>query len=810
MLKPCFFLLIGLVFTHAIYSQKSASGQELLLAKMEQFAKAHPSEILYLHIDKTIYTNNETVWFAAYLLKSSAVNLKEHSILAVTLVREDNHKIFLQNKYVMDEGLSSGSISLPDTIPPGNYQLIATTNVMKTEGAPIALFRQPITIKSITDRSFSASLALIDTIVTNDVVRVKVNITYPHINPKEKKQLNLEYNVTKREGRSVTLKNQNEYIITISASNLNQPNPVLSALLNYEGETQYLTIKLPVLKSKEISVRFFPEGGNLISGLTSRIGWEAKTSHNQPIALNGILLKDNIPVDTISTNNNGIGVFSFVPDSKNLYSVKVLANPYLKKDTIYLLPQALKDGIVLHLPKSVINDTLSVVLTSNQIRNVQVIVHNYSDDFMTAVPASLKASENKITLVLPDIPKGINTVTVLDEMGRPLAERIFFARYNQRIMAEINSNKNTYGKKEKATIKLKLNDKKGEPIRGIISVAVVQDNRIEASKFQDIESYFYLDHELGSLSNDPSIGKGYNNPNFLEEALLVRGWRRYTWQNMMASSIDSLRLFSLPIISAQVSYRGKPLKKPVTVGVIRDSLIDIISTENKGTLPLTLENLLVGEGRKVFLLVNETDKEDYAIDIEDPFKKINQKLSDDIQSVEKGYVRAIQNSEEWQLKGLEKTVTLQTVVVSTKKDNSIYGAKMNACGDYVCSYNILNCPNHYNWVGNKAPVAGEQYNLSNGGVTVYKGCVGIEEKRTLMIKGVYTAREFYGLDISSSGMQQTQYLSTLYWKPVLEINNNGETEFSFFTGDITGKFRVIIQGISEDDVISAEHFFSVN
>lgn len=71
----------------------------------------------------------------------------------------------------MAQGLAFGSLALPDIIPPGNYQLIASTNVLGPDSLPLAVYTQSITIKSITQQDFTATLSLIDTVVTDGAVR---------------------------------------------------------------------------------------------------------------------------------------------------------------------------------------------------------------------------------------------------------------------------------------------------------------------------------------------------------------------------------------------------------------------------------------------------------------------------------------------------------------------------------------------------------------------------------------------------------------------------------------------------------------
>lgn len=41
------------------------------------------------------------------------------------------------------------------------------------------------------------------------------------------------------------------------------------------------------------------------------------------------------------------------------------------------------------------------------------------------------------------------------------------------------------------------------------------------------------------------------------------------------------------------------------------------------------------------------------------------------------------------------------------------------------------------------------------------------------------------------------------------LNREKETEFSFYTGDITGVFKIIIQGITDNDVVYSENKFEV-
>ena len=64
-------------------------------------------------------------------------------------------------------------------------------------------------------------------------------------------------------------------------------------------------------------------------------------------------------------------------------------------------------------------------------------------------------------------------------------------------------------------------------------------------------------------------------------------------------------------------------------------------------------------------------------------------------------------------------------------------------------------------------------------------------------KGIYPTREFVSPDYSSDKQKYIQHdlRSTIFWKPNLVSNENGESSFEFFTSDQPGEYRIIVQGI---------------
>ena len=77
--------------------------------------------------------------------------------------------------------------------------------------------------------------------------------------------------------------------------------------------------------------------------------------------------------------------------------------------------------------------------------------------------------------------------------------------------------------------------------------------------------------------------------------------------------------------------------------------------------------------------------------------------------------------------------------------------------------------------------------------------------RTLACHVVY--KEFYVNDYKDPN--EPAIASTLYWNYGVLLKANEKKVISFYTSDISGKFKVILQGITNNDVVYKEYHFEV-
>jgi len=765
----------------------------LQLFVLQGMSYAQKASSLFVHYDKTVYTENETVWFTAYLLKTE-VEMEKHKLLSVALINEDNRRLALEERFLMKDGFSYGNMKLPDTIAPGNYYLVAYTN-MKKDSIPIAEYIQPITVKTTANQTYELTSKVLDTATTPGEVHVLLstrNAVFQRI-----PDAALSYTLGRGTAVNTKTNKTGQYLIKIPKSQIGPTTNTLTVQMKHEGELKHLSLQLPYKKSA-LEIGFYPEGGHLVADLENRVGWEAKLSNGRPISLTAVLYSGAVPIDTIQTSGYGIGQFRFRPKAEGKYSIKLKgAFPEAVVQEQYELPKVKTEGVLLGVEEAITEDTLQVNVASGESRPVVLKIHK-EERLLAEVQLTVGPKKRPIKVDLSEMPRGLTTMTLYDTKGSPLAERIFFAHYHKKPALKIETSSATYKPREKVHLKLSLDDQgRTAGLLGMVSIACVQSNRLEVLKQGNIESYFYLEQNLNTLPVNP-MGKAKADKQYLEDILLVKGWRRYT-----AQPVRDVTGYNSPEFSAVVTRLGKPLKKPVSLMLLDGDRMQYLPGDSTGLFKFKNSDLTVIDYKKLHFFISNNESKLFEFRFSDPYSPINTYYTKLNYEMALSPYLGEQSSEVNVLNGAEKVIKLEEVVIRAQKDNYFSWQGANECGDYVCAYNILNCMNHSTGT---PPIKGKMYNI-NGRLAPYYGCSPPKEFTTV-IRGINMVKEFYGSDYSVFNPSDGEYLSTIYWKHSLSVKKDAK-EISFYTSDITGKFKVIVQGATTAGVVYAESEFEV-
>ena len=73
-------------------------------------------------------------------------------------------------------------------------------------------------------------------------------------------------------------------------------------------------------------------------------------------------------------------------------------------------------------------------------------------------------------------------------------------------------------------------------------------------------------------------------------------------------------------------------------------------------------------------------------------------------------------------------------------------------------------------------------------------------------KGYYQSREFYEPDYDKENPAVADTRNTLFWKPVVVTDKNGEATIQFYSSDIRRQFIGIIEGASGEGLLGVDKF----
>jgi hypothetical protein len=797
----CLFLLGCLGVAKA--QTPSNTFEKDIAQKFEYYKAKKQQGVLFAHFDKNIYSFEEYAWFTAYLIDGKGIN----DVISVILVNDEDRSIVMKDKFMMDSGYASGSMFLPDSIPPGNYSFILYTNRIK-DNQPENVFVQQITLKGRASANYKAQLILQDTAKIAPATGRKVLLLTDIAGANQVSGATVNYFLGNKEqpamSGSVKTDAAGQYTFTIPSNKITTGNNVLYAQITYNGETKSMKIMLPVQSVP--TVRFYPEGGNLADGVESVVGWEAKNASGAFHAAKGTLYKDGTAVDTVSTNEFGMGKFKLTPQAGANYYVKL--NTDGATDSVHQLPKILTNVPVLNVTKAVANDSLVLTLKSKLPGKYFVLLHNYQQLFSST---PIQADGKSQYIDLKDIPRGITEVTILDSLERPVAERLFFAHYNKRNVVEITTDKTEYKTRQKVTVKLHMSMANGsKPTDGFVSVAAVQGSRLDPMKTNDIESYFYLNNELGAFPVKQNYFSGSaSDKNFLENILLIKGWRRYSWPELMqTTAADTIVKDESLAYTGSIKHLNKPVKAVTPFTLTRDSARNSFVSTANGTFTLTNDKMYVSENEKVHLFVNGNESADYFFTVNDPYVAINKQVAEQFILPTYNYVVS-KSADQVSLKGFETSIQLKEVQIRGSNDTL-----MNACGDYYCINGILNCPNHHHDKQNHVPIKGKTYYIFNPLTQqkkpfVYQGCNPDDNNADKGFAGIHYNIDFYPADYSIDNPTSPDLLSTLYWNHLYSADSENKAEISFYTSDITGQFKIVVQGTTDKGIVYGEKTINV-
>lgn len=293
-----------------------------------------------------------------------------------------------------------------------------------------------------------------------------------------------------------------------------------------------------------LAVQFFPEGGALVEGITSRVAFKAESRDGGEVKLTGkVFDKSGTVLAEMETQRDGMGVFSYTPVAgKNVATAKVLYNG---KEYSFPLPAALPAGYVMSVHDGGGGMLISVTCNANTPKDdVAVFV---SKDGRPYVYQALNTQGNETQHFMiknRDFSGGVYQVTLLNKGGQTLCERFCFIQPKEGLSISVKGTQNIYYPYKPIRCELQVTDSKGKPQQGTFSVSIRDAVRSDYAEYDnnlltdmlltsDLKGYI---HQPGYYFKDITLQKLQE----LDLVMMIHGWRQYDMSALIANEPPKL------------------------------------------------------------------------------------------------------------------------------------------------------------------------------------------------------------------------------------------------------------------------------
>ena len=384
----------------------------------------------------------------------------------------------------------------------------------------------------------------------------------------------------------------------------------------------------PVDEAQKYDIQFFPEGGNLVDGMESKIAFRVTDQNGKGVDCTGAIVdKNNNPIVRFQSQKFGIGNFMFTPVMDSQYRAVIKLNN--SKAILTEIPEIHKYGYTLSLIDLDSDHIKATIRTNAKIDNpfIYLLVHT-RQQLKLAEMLVLQNGEANFIIKKESLADGISTITLFNNNKQPVCERLYFKKPLSQLSLKLDTDLDEYGLRKKVNFNILAEDENKHPIGADLSMAVFLEDSLQTVDRMDITSYFWLCSELKGTIESPAYyfqNKGKEVDSDIDNLMLTHGWRRFKWEDILNSNaapgFEFLPEYEGQIITGKITDKktGLPIADLNTIlSVPGDQFVLSTAVSNEeGKIQFDLKNFY---GRnEVILQANNPSDTNYRIDISTPY-----------------------------------------------------------------------------------------------------------------------------------------------------------------------------------------------
>jgi hypothetical protein len=378
--------------------------------------------------------------------------------------------------------------------------------------------------------------------------------------------------------------------------------------------------------STNVDVQFFPESGNLVTGISTTVAFKAVGPDGLGANISGTITDDeNRTVAQFATQHAGMGSFTIRPQSGRRYKAHITYADGAQNDID--LPHVEDKGYVIGL-HDIDSTKISVRISASRPQMladsmaIVSLVAQAGGKIYYAAKTAPGSSTFQTTLPKNKFPSGIVQFTLFSATGDPLNERLVFIQHPDQLKLNLSETKAVYSPREKVNINLNALNKEEKPVTGSFSVAVTNETDVPVNEAHEttIFSNLLLTSDLKGYIEEPNYFTNVSSKTRadLDVLMLTQGYRRFEWKQLMNDVFQPIVF--LPEKALEIAGHIKtPGGKAVAHGKVTlfssaggGFLLDTVSDENGR---FVFNNLIFKDSVK-FVVQARTDKNRKNVEIE--------------------------------------------------------------------------------------------------------------------------------------------------------------------------------------------------
>lgn len=327
--------------------------------------------------------------------------------------------------------------------------------------------------------------------------------------------------------------------------------------LNKQPETS-------IAKVKRYDVQFFPEGGDLIAGVKSKVAFRATDDSGKGVDFTGTIQEDgNRVVAELMPGRFGIGNIIMNPGPGVVYKAVVQFPDGTKAS--YQLPAVKQEGYRLALTENGDNVVIDIAAGNLDAATLYLFAHA-SNRIELGSKIALINGRAEMSIPKSKLYPGISHFTLFDAEYRPVSERLWFKPGAETLRLEASTDNQEYDRRKKVVVDIRSLLAGSAPVQADLSVAVYNADSLQMGMQTGIDSYLLLSSELRGTVEQPDFyfSGAVEATSALDNLMLTHGWRRFNWADILSQrpyKPQFIPEYSYHIVPARVTSTAT--KRPV-------------------------------------------------------------------------------------------------------------------------------------------------------------------------------------------------------------------------------------------------------